>query len=94
MEKGNFSHFPNFKMVIKNYCDEITYLKKIIIFFINPFAQLDNDVADKIATYFDISNKEDLELEIIYLDIFFDDFFFFFFLVLTAPPSIRPTSRH
>ena len=21
MEKGNFSHFPNLKMVIENYCD-------------------------------------------------------------------------
>ena len=28
-----------------------------------PFAQIDYDVANKIATYFDISN-EDLELEI------------------------------
>lgn len=89
MEKDNFSHFPNLKMVIENYCDgkaatrqfakhfdslleefnnrfeEFYKLEKFIIFFINPFAQIDDNVVNKIATYFDISNKEDLELEII-----------------------------
>ena len=39
-------------------------LEAFILFFINPFAQIDDGVADKIATYFDFSNKEYLELEI------------------------------
>ena len=86
MEKDNFSHFSNWKIVIENYCDEkaatyqfVKHLDSlleefnnrfeefynleafIILFFINPFAQIDDDVANKIAKYFDISNKDYLE---------------------------------
>ena len=47
-----------------NRFEEIYNLEAFIIFLINPFAQIDDDVANKIATYFDISKKEELELEI------------------------------
>ena len=57
-------HFVSLLDEFNNRFEELHILETFIIFFINPFAQLDNDVADKIATYFDISNK-DLELEII-----------------------------
>ena len=40
-------------------------LESVISFFINPFNVQDKDLSDKINNYFEISNKEDLEIEII-----------------------------
>jgi predicted transposase YbfD/YdcC len=44
-------------------------LEEFLTFLINPFSHTEdaNDVTNKIATYFNISNKENLELEIIHL---------------------------
>ena len=42
-----------------NRFEEFDNFEAFIIFSIYPFAQIDEDIANKSATLFDISNKED-----------------------------------
>lgn len=58
-------HFDSLLVEFNTRFEEFYELEAFLTFFINPFSHIEDDVTNKIATYFDISNKEDLELEII-----------------------------
>lgn len=60
-------HFDTLLEEFSSRFQEFSELDSFIIFFVNPFTSTDEYVSDKIANYFQMCDKEHLELEIINL---------------------------
>ncbi|XP_050519014.1 uncharacterized protein LOC126893111 [Diabrotica virgifera virgifera] len=58
-------HFDFLLTEFNKRFEEFSELETFLMFFINPYSHRNEDLSEKISTDFSISNKEDLELEII-----------------------------